>query len=59
MSYDLVIDGKVMYENLKKLGKDYKWLEKQIGKFKMKPEQALVVVISGNGSIFCQKKENC
>ena len=54
----IVIDGKVMYGNLKKLGKDYKWLEKQIGKFKMKPEQALVVVISGNGSIFCQKKEN-
>lgn len=57
MSYDLVIDGKVMNENLKKLGKDYIWLKKQVGKFGMKPEEALVVVLSGNGSIFCQRKE--
>lgn len=54
--YDLVIDGKVMNENLKKLGKDYRWLKKEVAKFKMKPEEALVVVLSGNGSIFCQKK---
>ena len=57
MSYDLVIDGKVMTDNLKKLGKDYNWLKKQVGNFKMKPEEALVVVLSGNGSIFCQRKE--
>ena len=54
--YDLVIDGKVMNENLKKLGKDYNWLKKEISKFKMTPEEALVVVLSGNGSIFCQRK---
>ena len=58
ISYDLVIDGKVMHENLRKLGKDYNWLKKEVGKFKMKPEEALVVVLSGNGSIFCQKKED-
>ena len=57
ISYDLVIDGKVMTDNLVKLGKDYNWLKKQVGKFNMRPEQALVVVISGNGSIFCQRKE--
>lgn len=56
ISYDLVIDGKVMTENLQKLGKNYKWLEKQTEKFHMRPEDALVVVISGNGSIFCQRK---
>jgi len=27
--YDLVIDGKVEYGNLKKIGKNYAWLEKQ------------------------------
>ena len=54
--YDLVIDGKVMKDNLKKLGKDYNWLKKQVQKFNMKPEDALVVVLSGNGSIFCQRK---
>lgn len=57
MSYDLVIDGKVMTDNLIKLGKDYNWLKKQVEKFHMMPEEALVVVMSGNGSIFCQRKE--
>lgn len=56
ISYDLVIDGKVMTDNLIKLGKDYRWLEKQTEKFHMRPEDALIVVISGNGSIFCQRK---
>lgn len=58
MSYDLVIDGKVMTDNLVKLGKDYNWLKKQVQKFHMQPEEALVVVMSGNGSIFCQRKES-
>lgn len=57
MSYDLVIDGKVLTDNLVKLGKDYTWLKKQVAKFHMRPEEALVVVLSGNGSIFCQRKE--
>ena len=55
--YDLVVDGKVMTENLKELGKNYKWLEKQTEKFKMKPEEALVVTLDAKGQIFCQKKE--
>ncbi len=55
--YDLVVDGKVMTENLKEIGKDYKWLKKQVEKFKMEPEEALVVTIDGKGQIFCQKKE--
>ena len=57
ISYDLVVDGKVMNENLKKLGKDYKWLEKQLVPFKMKPEETLVVTLDGKSQIFCQKKE--
>ena len=40
LAYDLVLDGKVMYENLKILKKDYQWLEKQVTK----------------GQIFCQEK---
>ena len=55
--YDLVIDGKIMKENLKKLGKDYKWLLKEVKKFKIQPEDALVVTIDGKGQIFCQAKE--
>ena len=55
--YDLVIDGKVMYKNLEQLGKNEKWLEKQLVPFKMKPQEALVVTIDGKNQIFCQKKE--
>ncbi|MCI8640710.1 MAG: DUF421 domain-containing protein [Clostridia bacterium] len=56
--YDLVIDGKIMDENLKEIGKNYNWLKKQVEKFNMKPEEALVVTYDGKGQIFCQKKEN-
>lgn len=55
--YDLVIDGKIMDDNLKALGKNREWLKKQVEKFKMKPEEALVVTYDGKGQIFCQKKE--
>ena len=57
IAYDLVIDGKIMTDNLDKLGKDYNWLEQEIGKFNMKPEEALIAVLNGDQSIFCQKKE--
>ena len=55
--YDLVVDGKVMNKNLKAIGKNYNWLKKQVDKFGMKPEEALVVTIDGKGQIFCQKKK--
>lgn len=55
--YDLVIDGKVMHENLKAIGRDYNWLLKQTEKFKIKPEEALVITYDGKGQIFCQEKE--
>ena len=55
--YDLVIDGKIMYHNLEAIGRDYNWLLKQVEKFKIKPEQALVVTFNGKGQIFCQEKE--
>ena len=55
--YDLVVDGKVMNQNLKAIGKNYNWLKKQVEKFNMKPEEALVVTIDGKGQMFCQKKE--
>ena len=55
--YDLVIDGKVLYKNLKAIGRDYSWLKKQVEKFNMKPEEALIVTFDGAEQIFCQKKE--
>lgn len=56
--YDLVVDGKIMSNNLKAIGKNEEWLIKEVQKFKMKPEEALVVTIDGKNQIFCQKKEN-
>ena len=56
ITYDLVLDGKVMYENLKKLSKDYDLLKREVSKFKIKPEDALIVTIDGKGKIFCQEK---
>ena len=55
--YDLVIDGKIMYANLKLIEKDYEWLKKEVSKFGFEPEQALVVTLDGKGQIFCQKKK--
>lgn len=59
MTYDLVLDGKVMYNNLKMLGRDYEWLKKELKKQKMKPEETLVATIDGKGEIFAQKKCQC
>ena len=56
--YDLVVDGKVMEKNLKAIGKNYAWLRAQVEKFKIKPEEALIVTLDGKGQFFCQKKEN-
>ena len=46
-----------MHENLKAIGKNDEWLKKQVQKFNIQPEQALVVTLDGKGQIFCQKKE--
>ncbi len=56
LPYDLVVDGKIMEQNLKELGKDYNWLEKEVRKFGYMPEEALLVTIDGKGQFFCQKK---
>ena len=57
IAYDLVIDGQIMTDNLKKIGKTKEWLDREVGKFNMKPEEALVVVLNGDNTMYCQKKE--
>ena len=54
--YDLVVDGKVMYDNLKAIKKDYKWLKKEANKFKIDPEEALIITYDGKKQFFCQAK---
>ena len=52
ISYDLVVDGKIMNDN-----KTYGWLKKEVNKFNIEPEEALLVTVNAKGDIFCQKKE--
>ena len=54
--YNLILDGNVMSDNLRAIGKDYKWLEKQIKKFGIKPENTLIATIDAKGDFFCQEK---
>lgn len=56
ISYDLIIDGRIMYDNLKKIGKDEKWLEDEISKFKILPYEALIFVLNGDNTFYCQPK---
>ena len=56
--YDLVVDGKIMEENLKAIGRDIVWLEKQLKKFDAIPNNILIATIDGKGDFFCQKKED-
>lgn len=58
ISYDLVLDGKIMDENLKTIGKDRKWLEKKLKEFDLTPTNTLIATIDGKGKVFCQKKED-
>ena len=58
ISYDLVIDGVVMRDNLNQIGKDYKWLENQINKIGYRVKDALIVTIDGDNNIFFQEKMN-
>ena len=57
IAYDLVVDGKVMYKNLERIGKNYTWLKKQTEKFGIKPEEALIVTIDGDNQFYCQAIE--
>ncbi len=54
--YDLVVEGKIMHENLKNIGKDEKWLKKELKKFNTEPKTVLIATINGKGEIFCQDK---
>ena len=56
IGYDLIVDGKIMKDNLKKVDKDYNWLIKKIREFDAKQEEILLATLYGKGEFFCQKK---
>lgn len=55
--YDLIVDGKVMKDNLQKIGKNNEWLRKQVEKFNLSPNEVFIATIDGKGQFYCQKKE--
>ena len=55
--YDLVIDGKILYDNLRKTKKSEQWLRDELQKIKLEPKNALVVTLDGQGRIYSQAKE--
>ena len=57
LSYDLIVDGKTMTDNLQKIGKNYEWLRKQVQKFGLTPEDVFIATIDGKGQFFCQKRD--
>lgn len=57
MPYDLVVDGKIMFKNLKKLGKDDNWLLEQIKQMNTDVKNILILTINGKNEMFCQIKE--
>ena len=58
ISYDLIVDGKTMTDNLQKIGKNYEWLRKQVQKFNCRPEEVFIATIDGKGQFFCQKRKS-
>lgn len=56
MAYDLVVDGRVMGDNLQKIKKDRIWLEDKLKKFNLTIKESLLVVFYEDGNFFYQKK---
>lgn len=57
LSYDLIVDGKTMTDNLQKIGKNYEWLRRQVEKFGLTPEKVLIATIDGKGQFYCQERK--
>lgn len=57
ISYDLVIDGKVMQKNLDEIGKDIRWLDNKLEELGVDAKDVLIATIDGKDEIYCQKKD--
>jgi uncharacterized membrane protein YcaP (DUF421 family) len=58
LSFFLIVDGKVVEENLKYLEKDRDWLTKQLKKYNIKSfDEVLIAQYDSSGNIFVNKKE--
>ena len=57
IAYDLIVDGKIMYDNLKKINKNEEWLDEELLKYKTSPSQTLIFVLNGDGTYYFQEKQ--
>ena len=57
ISYNLILDGVVIYKNLKLINKSEIWLKEQIEKFNLKEKDVLIATMNEKGEFFCQGKE--
>ncbi len=54
----VILEGRVMRENMRLLGKDDKWLESQLRKHGVhSPREVYLLSVDGSGNIFYAKKE--
>jgi uncharacterized membrane protein YcaP (DUF421 family) len=57
LSYDLIIDGRLYLENLKKINLDTKWLNEQLANFGISDYKSVFFAsIDTKGNLFVQKK---
>jgi len=57
LSYDLIIDGRLHLDNLKKINMDEKWLKEQLSKFGIKDYKSVFFAsIDTKGNLFVQEK---
>ena len=57
MSFNLIIDGKIVDDNLQKIGKNRKWLNNKLKEKKTKSENVLIATIDELGNMFIQEKK--
>lgn len=52
----VISDGRIMRDNLKKTGKNDRWLEKQLQDRNSKAEEVFLMTVDGNNTVFFVKK---
>ena len=52
INIELIVDGRILEENLKRMGRDFRWLEKQLRNHDYKnPKQIFLCLCDSNGKL--------
>lgn len=54
----IIIDGTLIENNLKQLGRDKNWLMEQLKRFKLEIKNTLILTSDELGNVYCQGKES-